>query len=72
MWLKLAKNDPKIFFFEKVLFFTVFCIFCKNVLGENSQKKFVSFGLFWAILATFYEFKSRFEKSDKVRQVRKA
>jgi hypothetical protein len=30
---------------------------------ENSQEKFENFGLFWPILATFYEFKSHFEKS---------
>jgi hypothetical protein len=70
MWLKLAKNDQKLIF-EKVIFDY---IRCKNVFHDlknvkNSPKKFenqsilTNFDQFWPILAVFYEFKSRFEKS---------
>jgi hypothetical protein len=61
-------------FFEKVL---IFIVFVQNCLGcvprpekcEKLSKKFENrlilahFVQIWPILATFYEFKSRFEKS---------
>jgi hypothetical protein len=77
MWLKLAKIDQKWNFsiFLKKSHFVI--VFVQNCMGcvprsekcEKLSKKFenrlilANFVQIWPILATFYEFKSRFEKS---------
>jgi hypothetical protein len=67
MWLKLKFS----IFFEKVSFFIVFvqnCLWCvpRHEKYEKLPKKFENWSILancWPIWATFYEFKSRFEKS---------
>jgi hypothetical protein len=70
MWLKLAKIDQKLKKkFEKSHFFTVFVQTCLCVPQPDEKcencRKSSKIGQFWPILATFYEFKSRFEKVGK-------
>jgi hypothetical protein len=64
MWLKLAKIEQKwifFYFFRKVSFLNVIVLKLSEK-HENSRKS-LKIGQLLPILATFYEFKSHFEKS---------